>query len=250
MLGLGGSGRWSVRRSGSRGWARVVLGAVSALAAAAPAVGCSAPSTSAEFAYAPPAVLLSLDDLMLPEELRDDGTDPPTVMQVPCGSDADCPDAEEVTVSCGTEGCDPEPIQLSVPLGDRFDLETYQSSLSFAEVDSFEILSAEAMVSSVSSDFSHDTLPAMEVYWSSVGALRGQTLLGTVEPAPAEEGTTVPVAIDDGGQSALSEYLLNQEPRARLFVETELDLDPGEQWPAGELEVNIVVRVRVEGSLI
>lgn len=196
----------------------------------------------------PLTFVVQTEDLMLPEELRDDSTDPPTVREVPCGDGMLCPSTEDVDVQCDDTGtCDPAPIRVTVPLGDVFDLETVKASLDFAEVRSFEIRSVDYVVVLNSLNME---VPGLEVFWSTPGAVEGQNLLGTVGPIAVDERPMGQVSIDEGGADALSDHLLNREAKARFFVESDLDLDPGDPWPTGNLEVDVIIRVRITGTLI
>ncbi|MFW5876171.1 MAG: hypothetical protein ACOCXM_05500 [Myxococcota bacterium] len=214
------------------------------------AAGCGDPTTatvdtSVGTEAMPLTFVVSADAVELPPELEDTSTNPFTVAEVPC--DATCPETEDVTVTCEAEFCDPDPVTVSVQVGDVYDLERTQSSLQLGEVDSFEILSIDYTV--VENTLNMD-VPSLQAFWSSAGAVEGETPLGTVDPIPEGELPAGTVALDEAGAEAMSDYLLNQEAKVRFFVQTELDLDPGDPWPTGKLDVDVIIHVRIHGSLI
>jgi hypothetical protein len=244
MLGLGVPG-WALRPAR---WGGVTVLAVLGL------IGCSNPnelslSTQIGTAEDPLRVVIDADALGLPEELRDDGGDEPTIMVIPCDAEGPaCPSSDEVSVTCDGEGCNPDPIAISVPMGDVFDLSSLRSQLDLANVQSFEITSVDYAVA-----FNTMTVdvPELTVLWASEGASAGETRIGTVPPIPAGERPSGEMQIDDAGNAALSDFLLTANPpRVRFFVEGHLDPQPGDPWPEGSLEVTAIIRVRVQGRLL
>lgn len=244
MLGLDVTGR-AFRAAR---WGSVAFAAVLGL------LGCSNP-TRATFHFNigtesnPLRVVFNADDLGLPEELRDDTTDPPSLHTIPCDAEGPaCPSTEEVTVSCDQDACNPDPVTVSVPLGDVLDLESLRVQNDLVDVRSFEVTGVTYAIASNTMTLD---LPELTVLWASEGATAGETRLGTIPPISAGERPTGEMAMDDSGSQALADFLLtSRPPRVRFFVEGYFDPQPGDPWPAGSLEVEAIIHVRMEGGLL
>lgn len=216
--------------------------------------GCSDP-TLASLSFnigtqdTPLRVVLDAEALELPPELRDDGTDPPSVQSIPCEPDqAVCPSTDDVTTSCIEGVCTPDPVVVSMPLGDVLDLETLRAQNDLVDVQAFEIT---GVTYAVASNTLTTDLPDFTVLWASEGATSGETPVATGPAVTAGERPSGEMALDEPGRDALSEFLLTSSPpRARFFVESVLDLQPGDPWPEGRLEVEAIVHVRMEGGLL
>lgn len=229
-------------------WCGLALGA---LGLALGVSGCTNPTrVSVEFtigtAQMPLKLVVSADQLGLPSSLED--TTSGTVATLSCSSSAQCPQPPGVTVVCDSNNeCNPDPVTVSVPLGDVFDLDTIKSNLSFGTIDSFTIQSVDAnvLLNTLNVD-----LPQAGLYWSTAGATQGENLLATMAPISKSYQGTEPVNLDATGVSSLSDYLLNTEPRAKFFVQAQVDINPGDPWPTGSITLTAVIHVQVIGSLL
>jgi hypothetical protein len=244
MLGLNASG-WAFRA--------VRMGGV-ALVAAVGLWSCSNPNRpTVDFSIGteqnPLRVVVSAERLALPSALEDTSTEPSTVAEVPCDPEGDpCPSSDDVAVSCVDGTCNPEPVTVSVPLGDVFDLNAQVSGLGFGEVTGFEILDIHYAVASNTATMD---VPELTVLWASEGATFGETPLAIMPAVPAGERPDGAMDVLEGGNEALSDFLVTNDPsRVRFFVEGPLDVEPGDPWPEGSLQVEAIISVRVEGRFL
>ena len=196
-------------------------------------------------------VAISADELGLPTELMAmDGT----VAALPCGPMGTCPSSAEAQVSCEADVCDPTPQEVSVPAGDVIDIDMIASDVEslFAEIDSIEILEVDYQIDANTLTFPTEPI---EVFWGppdvdTIDEAMGVRLLGTVPVVAAGETGAGSVALDVAGSTALSAYFETVAHRFRVFARTQVDLEPGQRWPAGSLSVAVRMRVRVSGSLL
>lgn len=234
------------------------------MAALVLAAGCNAGRGSASFPIGseemPLKFSVSADNAMFPMQLQDTSTTPATVASLPCGPSMPCPDLSPVSVACDMGACNPDPIAVELalqlsPTTDVFDLDRYESSLGFASIDSVTIESIEYQVTLNTLNVD---VPAVTLYWSGPGSSNRHPF-GTIDPIAQGEqpsGTLTASSdstggmLDPAGLASLSDYLLHTEPSARFFVGYELDIDPGDPWPVGSVDVEAIITVRVEGSLI
>jgi hypothetical protein len=188
-------------------------------------------------------------DLALPDELRDGSN----VRELACGPMGFCPSAGSVMVVCESGICDPAPTAVDIPVGAVFDFDEASSELEsfFTELLAVRITSATYDVQANTLTVS---LPPTEVYWGPEGATGigspGVTRLGTIPAITAGGLGSGEVALDAGGNAALSDYLVGTARRVRFFARTTVDLEPGGPFPAGDLTVAVELIVRAEGKVI
>lgn len=192
-------------------------------------------------------------EVALPAELRDDEGSAPSVRAVPCGPMGMCPSTDEVPVTCEADVCDPAPITIAEPVGDVVDFDEITSELEIVRrIERVELL--EASYNLTSNTF---TLPVgeIELHWGPAGAVdldpaQGVQRLGVLPPIAAGATGEGPIVLDAAGSEALSDYVAESEARLRFFARTTLDVDPGDPFPAGRVDVEVKLRVRVRGKLL
>lgn len=189
-------------------------------------------------------------DLGLPPELREDGVTGATIRSIDCNAAMPvCPRTSDVPVECIGSLCDPGAITIWVPVGDAVDFDSFRSALPqpFTRVEEIDIRSIDYAVKLNSLSVS---VPPLEIWWAPEGAPSGMTLLGTTSAVAAREAATGSVDIDAGGEASLSDYLVQTSSRVRFYVQTAVDLDPGDPFPEGELSVGVVFAVSAIGPLL
>lgn len=210
---------------------------------------CETPTAAVNFRTGPRPFAVRASQFTLPEELRD-GTQ---IREIPCGPMGSCPSSDTVTISCDAGMCDPAPTTVSFPVGDVIDFDDLSSELEelFSVIDSIRITD---VVYDVEMNTLTVPLGDLEVFWGPEGATGVDsprvTLLGTVPPLPVGAADSGDVALDSGGNEALSDYLVGTSRRIRLFGRTVVDLEPGGPFPAGELAVSVDISVRASGRVI
>lgn len=175
-----------------------------------------------------------------------------TVPSYSCATVA-CPDVG-VPVSCVADVCDPEPIVIDTPVGGVIDMDMYIANLDtpYSQINSIEILDAKYNI--VDNTVTFGTSP-VAIHWAPAGAVSadpamGAQLLGTVPAIAAMQSGMGQVDLDAGGNAALSDYLSNVQGQIKLFATMEVDLAPGDPFPAGGMTVEVVLTVRVTGQLV
>lgn len=195
---------------------------------------------------------VSLEDLMLPEQLRDESSGEARIASVSC--EPLCPSTAEVAFECNGGICDPAPLNLVVPVGDVIDFQALISQATLVRfVDAIIIRSVEY---GVASNTLNVDLPDTEIFWAPEGAATvdpatGARLLGTMGSVAA--GTDVSggqLQIDNTGAQLLSDYVLGTSSRIRFFARTRPNLDPGQPFPAGGATVSINMQLRIVGRLV
>jgi len=194
-----------------------------------------------------------------PVALREDAPSGARLATVPCAADLPCPSFDGLDLSCAAGSCDPSPVEMAVAIGDVTDFDNFGEDGTadggdgrflndiFTRVDRLEVREALYQVS-------HNTLtvdiPSIDLLWAPEGAVSGMTLLGTAPPQRAGTTGTGDVVMDSGGQTALSNYLVNTSRRVRFFATTEIDLEPGGHFPEGELRGSLQLALTAAGPLI
>jgi len=206
--------------------------------------GCG--ETSITFSAGVP-ILLSADDLVVLEagSLMGPGSTVATVTCPPGGCTVPMYDP----ISCNAMNfCDPDPVVVTDILYD-LDVDGVASSIATG-VDKLELLRAEYVIRA--NTFTFDIAP-IEIYWGPPGAVdvdpaMGVMLLGTIPATSA--GSTGPgtVLLDAAGNAALTDYLRGTAGQIRLFYRTTVDVDPGDPWPAGNIDVAVTMTMRATGN--
>lgn len=189
---------------------------------------------------------VSSADIGLPPELQAmDGR----IATIPCGGATQCPPSTLTPLSCDGSGCDPEPIELVAPVGEPIDVDALRSGLPTA-VSRVEAIDIREITYAI--NLNTFTLPMndVQVLWAPEGAATGMTLLGTIPSIEAEAVETGLVLLDGDGELELSDYLLGTSPRVRFFIRTTIDLNPGDPFPEGELQVGVTVALTASGPII
>ena len=202
----------------------------------------------------PVGVEVSLDasEIMLPPELREEDPSGDRVRSLPCGPGGMCPSSAEVPVTCEADRCDPAAQTISSVVGDA-DIDELAGDLGelFMTIDTIAIQSIEFNV-----ERNTLTIPTepIEVFWGPVGAVDvespGVNRLGTVPAIAAGSTEMGAIALDPAGNAAFTEYFETTAHQFRFFIRSTVDLDPGQRWPEGAIDVQVRMSVRVEGSLL
>lgn len=220
----------------------IVLGAVWLLA-------CETPTATVSFQTGPQLFMARSSQFTLPDELRDGMQ----VASLPCDAMGRCPTSDTVAIACEGGTCDPQPTRVSFPVGDVVDFSELASDLEevFQQIDSVQITEAtyEVQLNTLTVDVGE-----VELYWGPEGASDadspGVRRIGVVPPLPARSSGMGMVELDPEGNAALSDYLVGSSRRVRFFAATEIDLEPGGPFPAGELTVAVDMSVRATGTVL
>lgn len=200
---------------------------------------------------------LSASDLIQPGSaaetaLRDSTTNPDSIRIISCtGTGAGtCVSSVDLPVSCVMSECDPDPVTISEIVAE---VDFHDIAMDVAShVDEVELLALDYQILS-------NTLTvgvgALEVFWGPAGAVTvdpamGVRPLGVIPAISAGMTGEGEMILDDAGNQALTDYLRDMSMQVRFFVRTTTDLDPGGNWPAGDLESVLTMTVRVTGGII
>jgi hypothetical protein len=193
---------------------------------------------------------VTASSLEVPVALQDGGR----VAELACPAGGSCPSSEAMPVTCERSLCDPAPRTVTAPVGDVIDFDELTGDLSglFREVDAIQLseLTYTVQLNTLSVD-----LEAIEIYWGPEGAVDidpalGVERLATIPSQQARITSSGKADVDPSGSQALSDYLVGSSRRIRLFVRTEVDLEPGGELPEGELSVVAQMTVNVSGPMI
>lgn len=192
-------------------------------------------------------LLVSADGFDVPANFVDG--DPPTIVTITCGGDAECPAGP---VRCVAGRCDPDPLTVVLPVGEIVDLAplTRELDMLVRRVTAYEVVAATVGVRRNS--LTVDLAPT-DVFWgpasaTTVGA--DTRLFGTLPALAAGSTAGGAVSVDAGGAGALSTYLIEEAEQFRLFATPSTDLAPGDAVPAGELDLDVTFSLRVTGQLL
>jgi hypothetical protein len=215
------------------------------------AQGCDG-ATSASFRSGELGFSVSATDLGIPDDLRDGSTMPPRVATIPCGMTM-CPTLDPIAVTCTAGACDPDPTTVTVPAGVvDFDDVTAELTTLFTVVDRIEITAIDYAVQRNTLNLD---LEPIEVFWGPEGAVDVTPEMGVHRLAvvPAVPATTTPsgaAQVDEAGQRALSDYLVDSSRVIRLFARTRVDIAPSDDFPGGDLMASAVLSVTASGSFL
>lgn len=220
------------------------------LAALAPA-GCNG-TVSFDIAAGPNTFDVSTDSLGIPPELRvEAGGGSAVVASIPCDDSTPCLTAGSFVIDCNGGVCDPEPIPLSVEVGDGIDLESYTSQLG-PVADRLQSVEFTSIRYEVDTNTLNVDLPPVTIFWGPIGAAAiesdGVRVLGTIPPIPAQSSGSGSVAIDAGGQQALSQYIIDVDRRLRLFARAPIDINPGQAFPDGSIRLAVTMQLHIVGD--
>ncbi len=195
---------------------------------------------------------VSATELGLPADFDDGGR----IAEVPCRAGR-CPLASmdlPVDLACdGMDRCDPQPVALEAPVGDVVDFDRLAASAGVSDLlAAVEGIEIDQMSWNVTENSLTFPVPPSEIHWGPEAATRidpaqGVRRLGrlpAVAPGSTDGGD---VQFDAAGKQALSDYLVNTDRRVRFFLGAEVDVDPGDPFPAGSLRGDVQVRVVFEG---
>ncbi len=198
---------------------------------------------------------LETSSLGIPDQLRDDTSGSALVASLDCSGTGICPPAGEVAISCNESSlCDPEPVVVSVPVGDVIDFDALLSDAGtlLRFVDSIQVIAVAHQVSPNTLTLS---LPDVQIYWGPETAVDitspGVGLLGTIPAIPRMTTIEGNMSIDAAGSSAMSDFIVDSSPRRiRFFAQTAVDLEPGDPFPGGAARVVVNLHVRVTGRIL
>ena len=120
----------------------------------------------------------------------------------------------------------------------------------FRQIDTIEVLSVEFQIQQNTLSIATEEV---EVYWAPAGAVSaadGGALFGIVPSIAASETGEGTVALDADGLAAFTNYFETVGHRFRFFAKSEVDLEPGQAFPEGDLDVAVRMSVRVSGALL
>lgn len=186
-------------------------------------------------------------DIQLPEELRS-GAD---VASVPCSETLVCPPPlGDQTFSCVDAVCDPDPIEVVLPVGDVIDFEQLNSQLRDV-VGSIEAIHVDFVRYNVTQNDLNMTLDPVELAWGPAQATdlysAGVRPLGRIVQWPLGVNN---VDLDEAGVDALSDYLVRTSRQIRIFARTQVDLEPGQRLPLGALVADLQLSITVTGRVL
>ena len=199
---------------------------------------------------------LSSSDLIPPnvalDALMSSGGGPDAIASVPCvTSSCDFLMAPpEFPLSCVATLCDPDPVTFSDKVAD---VDFHDLAMDVAShVDEVELIALDYRILANSLTMG---VGDMEVFWCPAGAVgvdpaMGDQPLGTIPAIAAGETGTGEMVLDAVGNQALTDYLRDMSMQVRFFVRTSVDIDPGDAWPAGDLETILTMTVKVTGGII
>ncbi len=216
--------------------------------------GLSASCAGGASATFPVGVEASLDtaDFALPMELREEDPSGDRVRALPCGPMGMCPSSGDVPITCEAGTCDPAAQTVSAVVGDA-DIDELAGDVGeiFSSIDTIEILALDYNI-----ERNTLTIPTepLEIYWGPAGAVDIDSpavhLLGTVPAVDAGTTGEGAIGLDAAGNAAFSSHFETTSHRFRFFTRTTVDLDPGQRWPEGAIDVQVRMSVRVEGSIL
>lgn len=192
----------------------------------------------------------SASEVELPAELRDSSGGAPVLRSVACGPSMPCPMLDAslgFALVCEESVCDPTAKQLDLPLGEALDLEQYGSSYG-AAFDALESVTIDELRVSVQRNTLSFALPPIEISWGPENAsgFDASRKLGTIPSLGAGATALGEVVLDDAGVLALSDFLLRSSRKFRLFGRTSVDLEPGQAFPEGALDLAASMDVTLE----
>lgn len=180
-----------------------------------------------------------------------------TVNSVPCSQptgDAYCdglvPVGSDVAMRCNASNvCDPEPQPLVQDLG----VQDF-SELSSGRVSVLDHLELVRIDLAVDRNTSNVAIPPIEIRWGTESASSSQLdtttqRLATLPMIAVGETGEIVVTLDDAGLSALTDYLHGTSQRVRFFLRSNVDVDPGQPIPSGQLDVTVGFVIRASGQL-
>ena len=190
-------------------------------------------------------VAVRAGDFMVPDSLRDDQSIGAVVQSISC---AMCSDITLPT-SCVGGFCDPDPIPVSVPLGSTIDFESLRGDfeLPIGRIDEIRLRGGSWQV--LSNTLTVD-LRGAELWWSPEGTASGLTLLGRFGDVPAGSAPSGEITLDSAGETSLAAYLADTSSRAQFFVSVTVDVDPGQPFPEGDLDLSVVLDLTATGPLL
>lgn len=213
--------------------------------------GCDG-TISVTFVTGPQMFEVSTSSIALPAEL-DDGSG--HIASVACGPMGMCPPNDAVTLTCESNVCDPAPVTLAGPVGGVIDVQELLADtreVGIRRIESYSIDEVEYDVTL--NTLSFDT-EVVEIYWgpeaaTTIDPALGVHHFGTVPAVAAGATPAGELEIDAEGSTALSDYLVDTAQRVRFFAQTTVDLEPGDPYPQGSLDVTVNVTMTAVGRVI
>jgi len=215
------------------------------------ALGCDG-TISVLFSTGPQEFEVSTDALALPMELRDMSG---TIASVPCGPMGMCPPSDEVTLDCNAGVCDPAPRTVSVPVGGVIDTSALLAETGDIGLNVIESFSIEVVTYDISLNTLTVPINEIEVFWgpeaaTSIDPSQGVHPFGRIPAIGAGATSSGNMIIDGPGTARLSDFLVPDGGRLRLFARTMVDLDPGDPYPEGSVRMSVNATIRAVGSLV
>lgn len=156
----------------------------------------------------------------------------------------------DVVLHCSTAGyCDPDPYPFVQDLG----VQDF-SSLASSHVSVLDRLELARMDLTVDANTANVAVPSFEVRWGSESSSAMQLdtttqRLATVPMIAVGQTGVIDVTLDDAGLAALTAYLHGTSKKARFFLRSNLDVNPGQPIPSGSMMVTVGFIVRASGQL-
>ena len=130
------------------------------------------------------------------------------------------------------------------------DVDLDSSGYGSLPVDAVSSIEIDGIDTTVTANTLTFAVPAMEVSWGSENATQFDStkVIATIPMLAAGSTTFGTINVDQANVTALSDYILNTSHKLRFFGRTQVDLSPGQAFPAGSLAFNLSVRLAVIGS--
>lgn len=189
---------------------------------------------------------VSDQDILLPDELRG-GLE---IASLPCGDTQLCPPMfGELSFACVDAVCDPEPMQIVLPVGDVIDFEQLSSELRDI-VGNIEAIEVDFVRYNVTQFDLNVPLEPVELAWGpadATGFTPGTFPFGRMERWMLGNND---VDLNAQGVAALSDFLVHTSRQIRIFARTSVDLDPGQMLPQGAVVTDLQLSITVTGRIL
>ena len=168
------------------------------------------------------------------------------VPSIACSTAAECPTHPAIIVECQDSVCDPAPATAVIAM-QEVDLTEVMDRFSVVETIALRGVEFDVIANSVNRD-----IPAVHIYWGAVGLtdVAGATHLGTFPAVPLGTTPFGEVELDAVGTAAMNDHLERVSNRFVIFLETTLDIEPGDRIPSGEFTANVQFEIRASGRVL
>ena len=188
----------------------------------------------------------SADLPVLQDFSESDGAGGIRVPSISCSDVSTCPSHPSIIVECRNGLCDPAAATATIAM-QEVDLTEVMDRFSVVDTIALRRVQYDVIENTVNTD-----LPAVNIYWGAVGLadVSGAMRLGTFPSIPAGGTRAGDVQLDMVGLAAMNDHLENVSNRFVLFLETTLDIDPGDPIPQGSFRANVQFEIRASGRVL